>query len=148
MPNADGAWCLQDISPICCCCARALSHQTGAPDEPISRCNPSPNQNIRITNSKAPSPQSLVPQGFQNSELKSRSQEVLRKRPLRTSFQGVLCVWREVEVRRFLRKTPQTLACSGVIVFGAESLKPVSWRGRRVTNPRCRFIFVTLKINR
>src|SRR5664279_1684869 len=73
-----------------------------------------------IANSIGASPESLVQQGFQNSAPISRSQEVSRMGGLRTLFLGNLCVWREVEVRRYIRKTPQTLACSGVIELAKE----------------------------
>ena len=47
-----------------------------------------------------------------------------------------------------IKKPPQTLACSGVIVFRAESLKPLSWQPACTTNPRYGLTISLLIINR
>ena len=67
-------------------------------------------------------------QQLEKTVLNLRSQEVSRETARKTPKFVRYDICRVGEVRRFKRKTPQNMALSGVFIFAAESLQPVSWR--------------------
>ncbi|MBL8393384.1 MAG: hypothetical protein JNK99_01345 [Candidatus Accumulibacter sp.] len=74
-------------------------------------------------------------QQLEKTVLNLRSQEVSRETARKTPEFVRYDICGVVEVRRFQQKTPQNMAFSGVFIFAAESLQPVSWRRRRDSNP-------------
>ena len=105
---------------------------------PIVRvCIPHQTRTYAIANSVRATPKSLVPQGFENSVPKPRSQEVSRKTRFKSEKTGKNGDFLFFEVRRYIRKTPQTLACSGVFVTVLDRLSPCYWRARTYANTNC-----------
>ena len=102
---------------------------------PIVRvCIPHQTRTYAIANSASTTPKTLVPQGFKNSVPKPRSQEVSRKTACKSEKTGKNGDLVLSEVRRYIQKTPQTLACSGVFVTVLDRGAPFYWRARRHAN--------------
>ena len=99
-----------------------------------SRLHPAQDQNVCHRELGGTTPKSLVPQGFKSSTLKSRRREVSRKTRFKSEKTGKTGDFEFGEVRRYIRKTPQTLACSGVFVTVLDRLLPLFWRARRHAN--------------
>ena len=99
-------------------------------------CIPHKTRTYAIANSVSTTPRSLVPQGFKNSVPKTRRQEVSRKTRFKSEKTGKPGDFLLSEVRRYIRKTPQTLACSGVFVTVLDRGAPCYWRRERDSNPR------------
>ena len=102
----------------------------------VSSCGHEPTT-YAIANSESTTPRSLVPQGFKNSVPKTRSQEVSRKTRFKSEKTGKTGDFVLSEVRRYIRKTPQTLACSGVFVTVLDRVAPFYWRASRYANTNC-----------
>ena len=105
---------------------------------PIVRvCIPHKTRTYAIANSVKATPQSLALQGFENSVPKLRRQEVSRKTACKNEKTGKTGDFGLSEVRRYKRKTPQTLACSGVFVTVLDRVAPFYWRARSNANTNC-----------
>ncbi len=74
-----------------------------------------------------------------NSGLNPRGQQVLRKMAFKSRKTARNDVWIGFEVNSHKRKTPQTLACSGVVIIATDCFTKYFWRRRRDSNPRSRF---------
>jgi hypothetical protein len=92
-------------------------------------------------------PQPLVLQGLQKSVPNSRSQEVWRISACKNRKRARNDDFGVTEVRSFKRKTPQTLACSGVSVSVIDSLLPMFWRGRGIRTVDSEVPFCRIAIN-